>query len=187
MERDLLYLTDVNTFFNSKVNYLFIIDFIFLRRYGKHNLVLIIICLIILLFSEYYRRVKLKKQKEEEKQFKNVLKTEGIKITISSDKCEVIDKVYTVPNPYLRKMEYRRPSMADYIFDKVNYDEYIEVKECYIECGAKINNRKKAFKSDAIKMDTKTLEIKLYMKKEIDIYYNPNTEEYFFDLDFLDT
>ena len=143
------------------------------------------LCLLVLLYVVYSRRRDKKKQKEREIQFKNTLKTEGIKLTVSSDRCKVISKTYTIPNPYLKKMRYRRASMMDYVSDKVNYDEYIEVKECYIECGAKVNYSRKVFKSKAIKMDTKTLEIKLYLKKEIDIYYNPNTKKYFFDLDFL--
>jgi hypothetical protein len=175
------------------VKYLFVIYFISFGyhyksygTYGKSGLALIIFCLFLLLPLTYFRNKHVRRQKEQEIQFKNTTRTEGIKITVSSDRCKVISKTYTVPNPYLRKIRFRRPTVLDYIYDNVNYNEYIEIKECYIECGAKVNNSRKVFKSNAIKMDTKTLEIKVYMKKEIDIYYNPHTKKYFFDLDFLD-
>ncbi|WP_294732676.1 hypothetical protein [uncultured Flavobacterium sp.] len=165
------------------MNYFLILDFVLLKRYGNHNFVLASFCLLILLFFKYFERKHFKRQKEKERQFKNILKTQGIKITINSDKCTVVTKKYTIPNPYLKKVS--RPSMMDHLTDRINYDEYIEVKECYIECDVEVDKVEKYFKSKTIKMDTKTLEIKLYLEKEITIYYNNTTEEYFFDLDFL--
>lgn len=152
---------------------------------GVKTITVFTICILLLLYIIYSRRRDKKKQREREIQFKNTIKAEGIKITISANNCKVISKTYTIPNPYKRKMGFRRPTITDYMFDKVNYDEYIEVKDCYIECLAKVNFTQKLFKSKAIKMDKKTLEIKLYLEEKIDIYYNPHTKQCFFDLDFL--
>lgn len=151
---------------NRLVNY-FITSCFILSRYspptwdrsnysgGVKTITVFTICTLVLLYIVYSRRRDKRKQREREIQFKKTIKTEGIKITIGSDKCKVIS------------------------------EEYKETEDCYVECLAKVNFTQKLFKSKAIKMDKKTLEIKLYLEEEIDIYYNPHTKQCFFDLDFL--
>ena len=156
-------------------------------RYSEYDelilFIMLVTSLLLLLLLRYCKDRYKKRQNKRNKKFETNLKDKGVKLIISTDKCTVITKKYTIPNPYLKKLS--RPSMMDYLTDKINYDEYIEVKECYIECDIEVDNVEKYFKSKAIKMDTKALEIKLYLKKEITIYYDSSTEEYFFDLDFL--
>ncbi|GGB67470.1 hypothetical protein GCM10007424_04320 [Flavobacterium suaedae] len=151
---------------NRPVNYFITFCFI-LSRYsppswdrnnysgGVKTITVSTTCILILLYIVYSRRRDKKKQREREIQFINTIKAEGIKITIGADKCKIIS------------------------------EKYKETEDYYIECLAKVNFTQKLFKSKAIKMDKKTLEIKLYNKKEIDIYYNPRNKKCFFDLDFL--
>lgn len=144
-------------------------------------LTVITLCLLVLVWFKW-GKLKLKRsQKKLTSEYKAQLRDEGTKITLSFDD-------YTVKE----KRRYATVRAKDYYSDSLksvmyNSHDKIEVEyiDSIIEANVEIDGLIHTFEC-SVPLDKDNLSIKLYMQKEINIYYDPDTKGYFFDLHFLD-
>jgi hypothetical protein len=103
----------------------------------------------------------------------------GEKIAIPYDKIKITSHIDSKSVPASRSM---RKQAHNYLYDCANAEKYVVTETTWLECS---HNGKK-FKSSGFTLDRNVLEIKLYMQKEVYIYYDNATGDYFFDLNFLE-
>lgn len=110
------------------------------------------------------------------------LKQQSTKITVTFDRCKVKEE-----KTYITK---RIRDFKTQGLKALMHSRYAEIttENIYstIEVEVEVNGSLKIFKSSSLPIDRENLLIKLYMQKEITIYYNSHTRKYFFDLSFLD-
>ena len=126
--------------------------------------------------------MKLKRsQKILTSEYKPQLREEGIKIALSFDDYTVKEKRRYAT---VRAKKYYSDSLKSAMYN--SYDEIeVEYIDSIIEANVEINGLVHTFEC-SVPLDKDNLLIKLYMQKEINVYYDPDTEGYFFDLHFLD-
>ena len=150
---------------------------------AQDYMVLTVITLWLLVLL-WFKRDNLKfkcSQKQLISEYKTKLRDEGIKITLSFDDYTVKEKRRYAT---VRAKDYYSDSLKSTMYN--SYDEIeIEYIDSIIEANVEIDGLIHAFEC-TVPLDKDNLLIKLYMQKEINVYYDPDTEGYFFDLHFLD-
>lgn len=110
------------------------------------------------------------------------IKKEGLKIQISFEDCKILSKSLTYEEP---STNVRYAQALNNILDSNNATVVKNIRKNRIKCNINEQGIKGVLISEPIDMDIKTMEIKLYMKKKTNIYFDSKTGNFFFDLDFL--
>ncbi|WP_417368417.1 hypothetical protein [Flavobacterium beibuense] len=150
---------------------------------AQDYMVLTVITLWLLVLLWFKRdNLKLKRsQKILTSEYKTKLRDDGIKITLSFDDYTVNEKRRYAT---VRAKDYYSDSLKSAMYN--SYDEIeVEYIDSIIEANVEIDGLVYTFEC-SVPLDKDNLLIKLYMQKEINVYYDPDTEGYFFDLHFLD-
>ncbi|MFL9839190.1 hypothetical protein ABS768_16915 [Flavobacterium sp. ST-75] len=146
-------------------------------------LTMIIACLLVyVLMKRADRRYSLL-QKILKSEYEDRLIEEGVKITVPFDRCKISTKKSYSTKP--ASSGYRAQALNS-LLDSRNAEVTTQHTSSTIEIKLKINGSTKTLKSGSLPIDKETLLIKLYIKKEIDVYYDVNTRDYLIDLHFLD-
>lgn len=150
---------------------------------AQDYMVLTVIALWLLVLLWFKRNnLKLKRsQKILTSEYKTQLRDDGIKITLSFDDYTVEEKRRYAT---VRAKDYYDDSLKSAMYN--SHDEIeVEYIDSIIEANVEIDGLVHTFEC-SVPLDKDNLLIKLYMQKEINVYYDPDTEGYFFDLHFLD-
>lgn len=131
------------------------------------------------LFS-LYRKSKLKQWEREDEHKRNIIKKKGKKITIPFEDIKIVSFKHKIDaGRAVSSWDDRNNTRFDFGHDRKDVVvEYFSIQYKY---------RDMCFESSPVIMDRKTLEIKLYMQKEIHLYHDELTGDYFFDLGFFKT
>lgn len=128
----------------------------------------------------FHKKYRDRQQRAKDDAYRNRVVSNGKKIAIPYDKIKITSHIDSKSVPASQSM---RKQAHNYLYDRANAEKYVVTETTWLECS---HNGKK-FKSSGFSIDRKVLEIKLYMQKEVYIYYDNATGDYFFDLDFLET
>ena len=142
---------------------------------------IVIVCLLVTVWVQRINSKDRRLQKVRKSEYKTRLREEGIKITLSFDDYTVKEKRrYAI----VRAKDYYSDSLKSTMYN--SHDEIkVEYIDSIIEANVEVDGLVHTFEC-SMPIDKDNLLIKLYMQKEINVYYNPDTESYFFDLYFLD-
>ena len=142
---------------------------------------IVIVCLLVTVWVQRINSKDRRLQKVRKSEYKTRLREEGIKITLSFDDYTVKEKRrYAI----VRAKDYYSDSLKSTMYN--SHDEIeVEYIDSVIEANVEVDGLVHTFEC-SMPIDKDNLLIKLYMQKEINVYYNPDTESYFFDLYFLD-
>ncbi len=155
--------------------FLYIISY---RYHFQGEWILYLIAFVVIVLITLYQHIKKKLKQEDDKKRMQHLRDNTEKIIIPYDKIKIIGTKSSRSVPVTNDW---RAQAFNTVFDAANSEKY-EVHE-YFHLEARLSNR--LYKSSSVGIDRKVLEIKLYMQKEIHVYYDRDTNRYVFDLDFL--
>lgn len=151
---------------------------------GDYILWFIIIAFVMFFIREKRNRCKSQGlEKLQKSEYENRLMAQGVKITVSFDDCKVNTKKRYSTKPASNSGSVQA---LNSFLDSRNSVVTTQNTSSVIEIKVKINGSTKTLKSCNLAIDKETLLIKLYMQKEIEVYYDVHTRDYFIDLHFLD-
>ena len=146
-------------------------------------LIAIIAMLVFLIRGKANRRKDQRLQKLQQLEYKNRLMKVGVKIIVPFDDCKVNTKKRYSTKPASNSGSVQ---VLNSFLDSRNSVVTTQKTSNVIEIKVKINDSTKTLKSNNLPIDKETLLIKLYIQKEIEVYYDVHTRDYFIDLHFLD-
>ncbi|KGO79120.1 hypothetical protein [Flavobacterium beibuense] len=157
---------------------------LFMGSIGNYIILIAIIAMLVFLIrGKVNRRKDERLQKLQQSEYKNRLMKEGNKIIVPFDNCKV-----TTSKSYTTKPAsggYRAQALNS-LLDSRNAEVTTQHISSTVEVKVKINGSTKTLKSDSFPVGKETLLAKLYMQKEIEVYYDVHTRDYFINLHFLD-
>ncbi|MCW4467799.1 hypothetical protein OGH69_02390 [Flavobacterium sp. MFBS3-15] len=134
---------------------------------------LLIVILAVGGILHLHKKYRDRQQRAKDDAYRNRVVSSGKKIAIPTS---YINSRSVPASKSMRKQAH------NYLYDRANVEKYVVTETTWLECS----HKGKKFKSNGFSIDRKVLEIKLYMQKEVYIYYDNATGDYFFDLDFLE-
>lgn len=150
---------------------------------GSYILLAITVIILLLRLSAYIiKRKHIKLEENEGLKYAERIKKEAVKINVPFDDCKVTErKSYTtVP----ASNDYTAQGLSS-VFDSRNAEITTENVFSTIEVEVEVGGGTKTFVIYNLPFDRDTLLLKLYMQKEITIYYNKSMDDCLFDLSFL--
>lgn len=153
-------------------------DFVIsLRVYTPLNSFFAGIFIILLVVITIYKKINKANDEANYKSWRQQL-LKGEKIVIAYEKIKIkgFKNSRSVPASNNRDIQ-----IWNQLVNPAGSEKYVVTEYFHLE--AMHNGR--LYKSNSVVIDRKVLEIKLYMQKEVNVYFDRESKRYVFDLDFL--
>jgi hypothetical protein len=149
------------------------------RVYTDANFVITVICLVLFLIFTIFRKINQADDSAKYKIWKKQL-LKGEQIVIPYEKIKIKGFKNSRSVPVTKNMD---AQAWNQLVNPASSEKYV-VNE-YFHLEARHNGR--LYKSDSIAIDKTVLEIKLYLQKGVNVYFDRESKRYVFDLDFLNS